>query len=160
MFWRRESGVEAPPHPGEDKDALGVEEHYLEHWMSQFTDSRRVDKRRARWAVILIAALTGAISILGAVIALAKFPWLGILSTVLAAFIAVIAAWDTHFSHREGWIHRSEVLSQLQELSRDVDYWKALRRSRDAIAEECRERLNRILSDDVRVWADHRRSST
>ncbi len=150
------SGLRLAPPPPIDADPLRVARHYLDYYASDFSRARDVVKRRANWVVVLGATVTGTIALVGTVIALAKAPWLGLVSTGLAGLVGVLAAWDGLFRHRDLWVQRSWVVSQLQELQREIDFREALRDEPDIIGRDCMTQLNEILHNDMVTWSELR----
>ena len=80
------------------------------------------------------------------------------MSTVLAGAVAVVAAWDGHFRHRDLWVQRSLILQQLEQALRDAEINK--RRSgavADELAVEAMSTLDRVLKEDIDSWASIRK---
>jgi len=118
---QRTSGIRVPPDPPRDKGALAVVSYYLRYYEVEYARARRVVKRRSSRAVVISSLATGGIAVLGVASAAWASPVFGLASTSLAGVIGVIAAWDSHFAHRDLWIQRSLVLSEIQELKRNVE---------------------------------------
>ena len=153
------SGVRLPDVPQADLDALDLALHYVTFYVHEYARARQVVKRRASTVVVLTAAGYGAIAVVGAVTAIAKAPWLGIVSTALTGFIGVLAAWDGLFRHRDLWTQRSAILGQLQALQRTIEVRRAAGEQREALAIESARRLDLILAEDISTWLDLRRSN-
>lgn len=131
---------------------------YLKYYQQLFAERRTIVKSRAKFAVVATAAANSAIAVVGAIVTLTGWSGLAIASTALAGVIAVIAAWDGHFRHRDLWVQRSVVLQQLEEVLRDTQIRKrASATNSDSLAEEAMAALDRILKDDIDTWASIRK---
>lgn len=130
--------------------------HYIDHYVQDFRRARRVAKHRARNAVLLTAALTALIATFGAISAATSEPAFGVLSTVAAGAIAVIAAREGHYQHKTLWVQRTVVLGRLERLQRTA----VLSESKGDTSRETSERLlqvlDEILDDDIASWAEFR----
>ena len=131
---------------GHQRYALDTAISYLTYYRSEFVNRRRAVKRRAWIAVVATATFNAGIAVVGAVVTLTRWSRLGIVSTVLAGAVAVVAAWDGHFRHRDLWVQRSLILQQLEQALRDAEINK--RRSgavADELAVEAMSTLDRVL---------------
>ncbi|WP_141681197.1 SLATT domain-containing protein [Mycobacterium malmoense] len=139
-------------------DALAIAITYLTYYRSLFAERRRTVKKRARNAVVATATFNAGIAVVGAVVTLTGWSGLGLASTVLAGAVAVVAAWDGHFRHRDLWVQRSVILQQLEQVLRDVEIKK--RGSGipwNELALEAMSTLDRILKEDIDSWASIRK---
>ncbi|WP_227979250.1 SLATT domain-containing protein [Nocardia spumae] len=152
------SGLHSPQSPPADADALAVSLHYLVHYRNEYERSRLVVKTRAKRVVVWTAVANGIIAVLGTAIAAFDAPWIGLLSTGLAASIGVITAWDGLYRHREMWVQRSVILGQLQALLRGVELRRAQHEDPDRLAREAMVQLNAILEEDLEAWTSLRRT--
>ncbi|MBB5918829.1 hypothetical protein BJY24_007741 [Nocardia transvalensis] len=117
-------------------------------------------KTRAKRVVVWTAVANGLIAVLGTAIAVYDAPWLGLLSTGLAASTSVITAWDGLYRHREMWVQRSVILGQLQTLLRTTELRQADGEDRNALARETMRELNDILEEDLEAWTSLRRTQS
>ncbi|MFG3520316.1 SLATT domain-containing protein [Nocardia nova] len=152
------SGLHSPPSPPSDADALTVSLHYLVYYRNEYERSRLVVKTRAKRVVVWTAVANGVIAVLGTAVAVFQAPWIGLLSTGLAASIGVVTAWDGLYRHREMWIQRSVIIGQLQTLLRGVELRRAQHEDRDVLAREAMIELNAILAEDLEAWTSMRRT--
>ncbi|MCU5378632.1 SLATT domain-containing protein [Bacillus cereus] len=77
----------------------------------------------------------------------------------LSASITIINGMDAFYNHRGLWEKDVRTLSSLKELKLDIDYYIAGEIEDDLslkVINEFRERLQRILSDDIKTWSDTR----
>jgi hypothetical protein len=155
---RRSSGLHSPESPPPNADALGISLHYLAFYRDEYERSRVVVKTRAKRVVVWTAVANGLIAVAGTAVAVFQAPWLGLLSTGLAASIGVITAWDGLYRHREMWVQRSVILGQLQALLRTVELRQAEGEDRNLLARETMLQLNEILEDDLEAWTSLRRT--
>lgn len=126
--------------------------HYLTFFENEFTRARRVVKGRARNVVVSTAILTALIAVLGALTAVLNLAWLGIVSTAVAGAAGVIERWDALFRHREMWVQRSAVTSELQRLRREAEFLRASEGATDEVGKKVLTRLEEILSQDLDSW--------
>ncbi|MBF6171889.1 SLATT domain-containing protein [Nocardia blacklockiae] len=152
------TGLHSPQSPPPDADPLGISLHYLHLFRDEYERSRFVVKTRAKQVVVWTAVANGLIAVLGTAIAVYDAPWLGLLSTGLAASIGVITAWDGLYRHREMWVQRSVILGQLQTLLRSTELRQATGEDRDVLARETMRELNEILEEDLEAWTSLRRT--
>jgi len=115
------SGVRPPPPVPANVDAIGVFQHYLSWAEEEFTRARHVVKRRSGHVVLISAAATALIAVLGAATPITGWTWLGIATAALAGVVTVVERWDAHFRHRDLWIQRTIIVAELQRLKRDVE---------------------------------------
>ncbi|NKY88998.1 SLATT domain-containing protein [Nocardia veterana] len=154
----RSSGLHSPPSPAADADALTVSLHYLVYYRDEYERARLVVKTRAKRVVVWTAVANGVIAVLGTAVAVFQAPWIGLLSTALAASIGVVTAWDGLYRHREMWIQRSVVLGQLQALLRGVELRRAQHEDPELLARETMIQLNALLEEDLEAWTSLRRT--
>jgi hypothetical protein len=117
-----------------------------------------VVKKRAKRVVVSTAVANGLIALLGTAVAVFDAPWLGLLSTGLAASIGVLTAWDGLYRHREMWVQRSVILGQLQALLRTIELRRADGEDRNLLARVTMLELNAILEEDLEAWTSLRRT--
>ncbi|MBF6548835.1 SLATT domain-containing protein [Nocardia brasiliensis] len=152
------SGIRSPKSPPADADALDISVHHLTFYLAEYERSRLVVKMRARRVVVWTSVANGSIAVLGAAVAVFDATWIGLLSTALAGFIGVLAAWDGLYRHREMWVQRSVILGQLQSLLRGTQLRQALGEDRDTLARYAMLQLNAILEEDLEAWTSLRRT--
>jgi hypothetical protein len=153
-------GLRGPkPVPNDVDSSLAAMLHYLDWWEKDYARARRVVKKRAALVTIWTNVLTGIVAVLGAIsAALSNDPWMdlaAILTTAASATTAVLFAWNEHFHHKELWIQRSRVLSELQSLRREYESLsrqKQRRRSQDRLAKRLRTELRTVLGEDLQTW--------
>jgi hypothetical protein len=154
----RSSGLQSPPSPPQGSDSLAISLHYLAFYRDEYQRSRVVVKTRAKRVVVWTSVANGLIAVVGTAVAVFQAPWLGLLSTGLAASIGVITAWDGLYRHRELWVQRSVILGQLQALLRTTELRQAEGQDRNVLADEAMTHLNAVLEDDLEAWASLRRT--
>ncbi|MBF6329195.1 SLATT domain-containing protein [Nocardia transvalensis] len=154
----RSTGLRSPSAPPADADALGIGLYYLGFYRDEYDRSRLVVKSRAERVVVWTAVANGLIAVLGTAIAVFSAPWLGLVSTGLAASIGVLAAWDGMYRHREMWVQRSVILGQLQALLRNIELRQAQGEDRNVLARETMLHLNAILEEELEAWTALRRT--
>ncbi|MBY8873989.1 DUF4231 domain-containing protein [Micromonospora sp. PLK6-60] len=157
---KQSSGVRLPGSPPADADTLDVAMYYLEFYLADFSRARGVAKRRARVVVVATAAANGLIALLGATTTFTGLAWLGLCSVGVTAIIAVLAAWDGLFRHRELWIQRSVIVSRLHTVQREVYLRRASGEGRSEVANHCMLMLNQILDDDLTAWTEIRNAAS
>lgn len=152
------SGLRLPPAPPDDiTDPYGIAMHYLTYYEAEYARARSVVKRRARTVVLGIAAANSLIAVAGVAVAVTRYRWLGLLSAGLAGVIAVLGAWEGLFRHRDLWIQRSQVLSQLQELQRNTRMRKSVGDDLTDVGTESLKAMNNLLEESLVTWANIRR---
>ncbi|WP_194290094.1 SLATT domain-containing protein [Nocardia macrotermitis] len=156
----RSSGLHSPEPPPEGADTLAISLHYLTFYRNEYQRSRVVVKTRAKRVVVWTAVANGLIAVLGAAVAVFQAPWLGLVSTGLAASIGVLTAWDGLYRHREMWVQRSVILGQLQALLRTTELRQAEGGDRKTLARGTMRHLNAILEEDLEAWTSLRRTQT
>ena len=117
---RGHSSIGELPNPPSEAKPIDVCQLYVDHYLLQFGRARQTVKNRAK-GVVLGTALAGAgIAVVSVMTAVVDWSWLPIVSAVLAGAVTVLSAWDGHFRHKDLWVQRTEVVSRLQELKRNV----------------------------------------
>jgi len=140
------------PIPPQDAKLIDVCTLYLDHYIRFFSRARQIVKYRSK-LVVLGTALSGAvIAVVSVMTALVDWPWLALVSAVLAGAVTVMSAWDGHFRHKELWVQRTEVVSQLQELKRTVTTRLASGDDPSKVGLDGLRRLDQILSYDMATW--------
>jgi fatty acid desaturase len=116
------SGQRSPDWPQSEASPIEIYRFYLDFYEKDFTRTRAVVKARASAVVVWSALLAALTAVVGAIISLTGFSWLGIVTVVLSGAAAVVAAWDSHFRHREHWKQKSSVLNELQLMKREFSF--------------------------------------
>lgn len=159
--WRRKGVVEEIPKFVDltnKTEALDIALTYLNYYRSEYADRRRSVKKRAWIAVVATATFNSGIAVVGAVVTFKGWSGLGLVSTVLAGAVAVVAAWDGHFRHRDLWVQRSLILQQLEQALRDTEIKKRSgKHVWNELALEAMSTLDRILKEDIDSWASIRK---
>jgi hypothetical protein len=115
-------------------------------------------KKRAMIAVVATATFNAGIAVVGAIVTLTGWSGLGLISTLLAGAVAVVAAWDGHFRHRDLWVQRSLILQQLEQALRDAEIKRRIPKLNwDDLALEAMTALDRILKEEIDSWASIRK---
>jgi hypothetical protein len=154
------SGIDSVEPPPFGSSPSQIVEHYLAGYEKHFKRARRTVKRRASGVTIAASVLTGAVAVLGSISAVLATDWwsggIAVATTLLSAAVAVLLAWNDHFRHRELWIQRSAVLSQINDLRRGFAARTTLpwyrRGSAHAEARAALGELNDILRQDLATW--------
>jgi len=151
------SGLRPPPHPPEGAAKIEILFHYLDHYEMDFGRARLVVKSRSSNVVVAVASANAAIAVFGALTAVSGLAALGVASTAFAGFVGIVTAWDSHFRHRELWVQRTLILSDVQALRRTMEMRRAGGENPDSLADEGMARLNAILEADMASWSEVRR---
>ena len=160
MWWPRKrkksasnsSGQRSPDWPPSEASPIDVYRYYLDFYEKDFTRTRAVVKARASAVVVWSAILAALTAVVGAITSLTGLSWLGIVTVVLSGTAAVVAAWDSHFRHREHWKQKSSVLNELQLMKREFSFSLATEQDLGRVAQAGMTRLDVVLSRDLSSW--------
>lgn len=157
MAKRLRSGLRPIPAPSKGASSLEIAEHYLKQYESEFIRARQTVKSRARLAVWFSAIGAGSIGLLGAVsaaFATSLIPSvIGIVTALVGGSVAAVAAWDSHFHHKELWVQRSLVLNDLQRVRVRHEHSLSSGARPSKVAKSTLVDLDDIMRRDVRAWS-------
>ncbi|GAA3159212.1 hypothetical protein GCM10010531_08220 [Blastococcus jejuensis] len=161
--WKRDtpetaSGIRPPKHPPPRSSKIEILFHYLDHFEQEFVRARLIVKSRASKVVVGVAAANGGIAVAGAVTAVSGEAGLGVISTGLAARSPSRRRGTGIFRHRELWVQRTLVASDLQTLRRQVEMRRAGGEDANSLADAGMVGLNAILEADMAAWSEVRRA--
>ncbi|MFF2098105.1 hypothetical protein [Streptomyces sp. NPDC058202] len=152
-------GMRPPSNPPLDQGGFAVVSYYVNEYEKEFVRIRNVSKVSVSRKITLIATLNAGIAILGVASAAWKYPWFGLGSTLLAGIVGVLAARNNLFRDQELWQLRSEILSKIQQIKRDMQYRVASGEDGHTIAPDILRKLDDLLERDLAGWSGVANSS-
>ncbi|MGP4051442.1 hypothetical protein [Streptomyces sp. 2A115] len=132
--------------------------HYVAHYERVYDQAREQAKQLSGLVILWIALSNVLIAVLGAAVAVWRFPWLGLISTGVAGLAAAVSALDGLYRQRDAWLMRTVVLVEVQRTKRRLEVRLAAGEEASVVALEAMDQLDAALSEDVDNWAELRRS--
>jgi hypothetical protein len=133
---------------------------YIENEVKRRKES--VEKRRTREKNLAFRLKISAVTLAGLVTILIGLKissgWTNLVANfalILGASITVINAYEAFFDHRSLWIYRTIVLSRLDELLRDVQFYREgldVSEYDEKTVTQFLNKYNEILQDDLKSW--------
>jgi hypothetical protein len=133
----------------------------LDEQLKRYARRRKRDKRKAFYLRMSTVTLSATISVLLGLRAINE-PVFANVALGLGALIAVLAAADAFFSHRELWILRTQTVRDLQTLSRDLRYYVSSLNGADPDPKDVDRfynRLGEVIKKDDENWGKLRNPS-
>ena len=144
------------------EDTIKRLESQLDEQIKKVNCRRRQDKAKAFVFEFSTLVLSGSITVLLGLRGL-NAPTqtnLANIALVLGALATVMAAVNTFFSYRSQWINRTRTLRRLEEIARNLEFYKLTKGSEPRYLNGLHDQVGQVLKDDLEAWAKLRGESS